>query len=1006
MAQLDKKPAEEFPDGLSADAAHRLVHEMRVHRVELELQNEELRKTQEDLESARARYFDLYDLAPVGYLSLDGKGVIEEANLTGATLLGLSRIELTGKPLTRFIVREDQDVYYLHRKQLLKTGMPQACEARLVRKDGARFWSRIESAVAEGEKGESAQIRCVVSDISDQKRADINERRLESIFRAAPIAIGLVRQRVLMDVNETMCRMTGYARFELVGKNARMLYPTKEEYEFVGKEKYRQVETDGVGCVETRWRRKNGQIRHILLSSAPIDSRDLSQGVTFTALDITERKQAEYALRHQLRTEKFIARLTSRLVGMDAASRKEVVEESLAALGEFFGADRCYLFLFHADGSSFDVHREWCREGAEPQIAALQNVKVADGFPYGFAQLQAQDIWAVSDVDALPPQAGAEKTEFLKEGIRSVLNIPYRKDGRIVYVLGFDHCRESRVWTDDETALIKVVSDLLGQAMEKGELEASLQRQTKELVENNRMFQLAMDTIPVRIFWKDCDLKFLGCNRLFAQDAGRVSPNDMLGRDDYEMSWKDQAEMYRRDDRAVIESGVARYAFEEPQTTPDGRTIWLRTSKAPLRNADDRIIGVLGVYEDITAEKRQEEERRRLEAQIEQTQRLESLGVMAGGIAHDFNNILMAVLGHAEMAMDELPSASPARENIRAVTTAALRAAELCREMLAYAGKASFATESVDLKEVVEEMDQLLSASIPKNVRLRLNLSSELPCVEADPGQIRQVIMNLIINAADAIGEREGVVTVAVKVRHCAAKDFLAMDSLEDLRPGPYLAVEVSDTGEGMDDETRSHIFEPFFTTKFTGRGLGLAAVLGIVRSLRGAIQVHSELGKGTCFTILLPVRMSEAKPLPAPHVGPADDEWKGQGTVLLADDEKPLRLLGTLMFRRMGFEVVAVEDGQEAVEEFCRRRDDVALVFLDLTMPRMGGLQAFEKIREIDTCVRVALVSGYAEEDVLRRLGDVRVAGIVQKPYTFEALRDMVRKVVSVPAAGDESDA
>ena len=259
------------------------------------------------------------------------------------------------------------------------------------------------------------------------------------------------------------------------------------------------------------------------------------------------------------------------------------------------------------------------------------------------------------------------------------------------------------------------------------------------------------------------------------------------------------------------------------------------------------------VFHDLTEQLRAEEEKRKLEEQVRQAQKMESLGVLAGGIAHDFNNILMAVLGHAELALAEISPMSPARRSISEIATAAHRAAELCRQMLAYAGKASVVLERVDLRSLVEEMAHLLKTAISKKAILNLNLEKGLPPIKADPSQIRQIVMNLIINASEAIGDRSGVITVAVGATRCDEEYLRKTELREDLVPGLYMHLEVTDTGHGMDAETRTRIFEPFFSTKFTGRGLGLAAVLGIVRSHKGALKVYSEPGKGTTFKVLFP---------------------------------------------------------------------------------------------------------------------------------------------------------
>jgi len=519
------------------------------------------------------------------------------------------------------------------------------------------------------------------------------------------------------------------------------------------------------------------------------------------------------------------------------------------------------------------------------------------------------------------------------------------------------------------------------------------ERAQDALIESRRMLQLVLDTIPVRVFWKNRDSVYLGCNRLFALDAGLTSPDEIVGKNDHELGWAEQADQYRLDDRQVMESGEAKLNYEEPETTPKGGRLWVRTSKIPLCDREGRGVGVLGTYEDITKRKRDEEERRNLEAQVQQAQKLESLGVLAGGIAHDFNNLLTGILGNADLALMALSPVSPARENVQAIENAARRAAELCRQMLAYSGRGRFVVEPVDVSEVVREMAHLLEVSISKKAALKYHFAASLPAVEADATQIRQIVMNLITNASEAIGERSGVITIATGAMECDP-EYLKSSYLDEQRPeGRYVYLEVSDTGCGMDEETQARIFDPFFTTKFTGRGLGLAAVLGIVRGHDGAIKVYSEPGRGTTFKVLFPARDRAVKPID--DKPGARDDWRGNGTILLVDDEETVRSVGKSMLERAGFRVLIAEDGRQALDVFRQRCGEIDCVVLDLTMPHMDGEETFRELRRVRGDVRVVLSSGYNEQDVVHRFAGKDLAGFVQKPYQHETLIGQVRNAL-----------
>lgn len=396
---------------------------------------------------------------------------------------------------------------------------------------------------------------------------------------------------------------------------------------------------------------------------------------------------------------------------------------------------------------------------------------------------------------------------------------------------------------------------------------------------------------------------------------------------------------------------------------------------------------------EVNDRKHAEEERRKLEAQMRQTQKLESLGVLAGGIAHDFNNLLTSILGYADLASLELPPGSSARRHVDEVVNGARRAAELTNQMLAFSGKGRFVIEPLNLSEVVESMVRLLQVSISKKCALQINLAPNLPSVETDGAQIRQVIMNLIINASEAIGGNNGTIGINTGVMHCD-KLYLSESYLDDDLPeGKYVYLEVTDTGHGMSPETIARIFDPFFTTKFTGRGLGLAAVLGIVRGNRGAIKVYSELGRGTLFKVLLP-----ASDLPPVTIKSNDEhprEWITKGTALVVDDEDSVLALASRMMSTMGLSVLTATDGQSAVEVFRRESHRINLILLDMTMPNMNGEETFREIRNIRKDIKIILTSGYNEQTATSHFVGKGLAGFIQKPYSFEELSSLVRSVM-----------
>jgi signal transduction histidine kinase len=427
----------------------------------------------------------------------------------------------------------------------------------------------------------------------------------------------------------------------------------------------------------------------------------------------------------------------------------------------------------------------------------------------------------------------------------------------------------------------------------------------------------------------------------------------------------------------------------------DGTKYPIRIRAFPLPGTDGQPAGFIEVVENITRQKQAEAEQRRLEAQIQHTQKLESLGVLAGGIAHDFNNLLMGILGNAELAMISLPPMAPGRNRIEEIKKAGIRASELTKQMLAYSGRGKFVVEAINLNHLIEEMAHLLQVSISKKVAIQYHFSKQLPLIDADATQIRQVIMNLITNASDAIGDKNGVISLTTGVLQIDTPYLNTTYLSGELPNGPYVYVEVSDSGCGMDEATRARIFDPFFTTKFTGRGLGLAAVLGIMRGHQGAIKLYSEPGNGTTFKILFPCARSGAGVSASLDRLP-EESWSASGTILVVDDEEVVRDVAQNMLETFGFQVLTAHNGQAGVELFRQQADEIVAVLLDMTMPQMNGDEAFREMRRIRPGIKVILTSGYNEQDATTHFSGKGLAGFVQKPFQLATLTELLRDILA----------
>lgn len=395
---------------------------------------------------------------------------------------------------------------------------------------------------------------------------------------------------------------------------------------------------------------------------------------------------------------------------------------------------------------------------------------------------------------------------------------------------------------------------------------------------------------------------------------------------------------------------------------------------------------------DITDRQKQESNRLELERKLLDAQKLESLGVLAGGIAHDFNNLLAAILGNTNLAQMHISAGSQVAGYLKNVEKTSLRAADLCRQMLAYSGKGRFTMHYLDLNEVVRETLELLEVSITKKAALRVELRPGIPTVHADPAQIRQVIMNLVINASEALGETSGLIRIRTGIIQADAQFFADAHTVSELPEGEYVFMEVTDTGCGMSPETRARIFEPFYTTKFTGRGLGLAAVLGIVRGHNGALKIMSEVGQGSTFKFLLPSAMAMPQPLPQSSSS-TGAPWRGEGTVLVVDDDPTVRAVTARMVQSSGFEVLQAVDGLHGVEVFSQRQDEIVAVVLDMTMPKLNGREALQEMRRIKPNVRILLISGFSDVATAEG-GGSEPDGFLQKPFKPQELNAKLKSI------------
>lgn len=538
------------------------------------------------------------------------------------------------------------------------------------------------------------------------------------------------------------------------------------------------------------------------------------------------------------------------------------------------------------------------------------------------------------------------------------------KDGSIVY-LTLDAARI------DDDRYVGYCSDL------------GLHKETQaKLRESDLRFRFTMEQFPASAWAVDTDLCFTS-----SFGAGLVAlgllPDEVVGKSLYEYFDTENSELLPiRNHLLALAGESVQYEFAFNNRVFDSRL-------QPLQDASGKVIGVCGVAFDISDRVASHRRETQLQRKTQQLRKLESLGVLAGGIAHDFNNLLMSIAGNAELAMRSLSQRSPHLESIVAATT---RATDLANQMLSYSGKGSLVLQPVDLSEVVHEASSVYEDEIDGTASVSYKLSKHLPAIEADREQLRQVVIALVLNAAEALEGKPGTIIVSTSAGYCD-RSMLESPYLPELAPeGEYLTLEVSDPGTGMDKDTRKSLFDPFYSTKFAGRGLGLAVVLGVVREQGGIVQVESKPGS-TTLRVRLPV-LARKLISPVPQATPTDSSGSSSKLVLVVDDEISVRNTIRDMLVSEGFSVLVAEDGLDALTQFQSRMNEIDCLILDLTMPGLDGVATLQRLRAIKPDVRAIVASGYSERVITERFGE-QPSAFLRKPFTITAMLAALNSVL-----------
>lgn len=752
--------------------------------------------------------------------------------------------------------------------------------------------------------------------------------------------------------------------------------------------------------------------------------------------DVTESKRIAQALNERLRETLVLNRVIA--AASATLDMQSALTHILTELAEALDTPQGAIALLNENQDQLSIVADFHPEEHPSVIGATIPVENNPTTQY---ILTHRAPLAISDVRT-DERLGIVRSLVTRRGVASMLLVPLMVREKIIGTLGLDSYA-LREFTKDEIALAQNVAAAASQALDNARLYSDLELERAYLLLANdagralaaqtsmkgvihaalalaprlgalHSYVLVLDngaplyfesTFPPTLNWNDAErhafaikIVHAGLEKVALETRQPVIVNDTQS----DPRWYHPPE---EQETGGVGSVIA-VPFFGKRSALTGVVAYHHHARGRFDSRAARVIELIGRYLAIALEnarlfeqtqaalrdrERAENERLALERKMLEAQKLESLGLLAGGIAHDFNNLLVAMLGNAGLALTDVSPESRARQYIEQIQVAAQRAADLTRQMLAYSGRGRFIVQPAHLNDVIEEMVKLLRVSISKQAALQLNLAPNLPLISADATQLRQVVMNLITNASDALANHAGTITVSTGAMFVSRTELEQAQSANDLAEGEYVFLEVTDSGSGMDAETQARIFEPFFTTKFTGRGLGLAAVLGIMRGHHGAIQVNSVVGEGTTFRLLFPPLEITTLPAAPP---PTHLPFLQRAKILVVDDEAMVRQITIEMLRHFSYETLGAENGQRAVEIAHANAFDCVL--LDLTMPGMSSEETLERLREINPTLRVILMSGYTEQDATARFGNTPLDGFIQKPFTPLDLRDRIQSALA----------
>lgn len=949
------------------------------------------------LEEKEIRLRTLVNTIPDLIWLKDGDGVYLSCNPMFERFFGASETDIIGKTDYEFVEMDLADSFREHDRKAMAAGKPSMNEEWLTfAADGYRgLFETIKTPMWDA-GGKLIGVLGVARDITDRREAqqellDLIQQRetiyqkvsrgkrdWERTFDAVPDLISIIDiNHNIIRVNRAMADRCGSSPEELVGqKCCDVVHGTTGSSLCCPASVMMQ---DGQAHNKEVYEKKLGGFFDITVSPLFDDEGHITACV-HVMRDITQHKQIEQLVHQRLKLRDMAPTSTVNELMQATLDACELLTESSIGFFHLFDEDQQNLTL-----------QVWSTNTLATMCAA-EGLDIYCPFsqaePWAECLLRREPV-IHNDYTNLPDRKGLPTgpAPLLRE-----LTVPFILNDKVVSIIGVG--KKAAPYTQHDVFLVSqfvnYASEVIGRKKAIVALEESEERHRK--LSNQQRVILNTSSVGI-CFLKD--RRVMWANPAFDIILGyEVGTTHNMATAEFYAD-KETYENIGMNGYPAIESGAI-YSQDVMMKKRDGSLIWCNLGGQAVnpRNLEE---GSIWIYMDITERRKAEHDRQKIEQQFQQTQKLESLGVLAGGIAHDFNNILTIILGYCYIINSEIESETAAKTYSIQIEKAAKRAADLCRQMLSYAGQNAMVQANINLWLLVDENVKMLRSAIKKNVDIKLDLKHDVPEIMGDNAQIQQVVMNLIINSAEAIGDKNGVINITLKKMAIQA-DLTGTDFLgENIRPGSYACLTVSDNGCGMEIETQKRIFEPFFTTKFTGRGLGMSAVLGIIKSHNGALQLSSAPGAGTTFRVYLPLPGFHDKVEVAPTVTPAPLK-KGSGCVLLVDDEETLLILGSALLKAMGFSVITASNGREAVEIYREQSKRIDLILLDQIMPEMDGIQAYQLLREFSPVIPIAICSGYNLQQAMEKIANDEKAAVIQKPYDPNQLRTSLVKLLDKP--------